>query len=254
MELMHRFGSKLTENYVDTYIELISANPDACDNVWLASKYGFPKFEVHREYADKLKTIADRLRKNGVSVSLQLSNSLGHGAYMASHDCSGLVYEGSPVTKMVGHDGTVADYCFCWRDPYLKEYLIEQMKCYSEIEPDCIWIDDDYRAAGHAPVEYGCFCDNCMREFNELHGSSFSREELVEEVLYGNVEWRRKYVAFLRQGLYDLMHSMCKAVHEVSDKIAMGLQHGFNGAYVGNGFYGRVQERGNRSTEKHMSA
>lgn len=236
MELMHRFGSNLTEEYVDTYLDLISANPNACDNVWLATMYGFPKLETHRQYADKLKIIAQRLRDCGTGVSLQLSNSLGHGAYMSSRDCSGLVYEGSPVTKMVGHDGSVADYCFCWRDPYLREYLIKQLKYYSEILPECVWIDDDYRAMGHAPVEYGCFCENCMREFNSLHGSSFSREGLVHEILHGNVIWRRRYVAFLRQGLYDLLYDMCKAVHQVSDKSAMGLQHGFNGAYMGNGF------------------
>ena len=55
MELMHRFGSNLTEEYVDTYLDLISANPNACDNVWLATMYGFPKLETHRQYADKLK-------------------------------------------------------------------------------------------------------------------------------------------------------------------------------------------------------
>ena len=38
-------------------------------------------------------------------VSMQVANTLGHGEYSSSRDCSGLHYEGSPVGKMVDING-----------------------------------------------------------------------------------------------------------------------------------------------------
>ena len=184
MQLMQRIGAMLDGEYVDKYIEQIIKHPGSCDNVWLPTLYGFPKLETHREFADFLKQMAEKFRKNNISVSLQLSNSIGHGKYMSSRDCSGLVYEGSPVEKLVGHDGTVAEYCFCWRGEELKKYLLEEISYYAEIKPECIWIDDDFRPGHHNPVDFGCFCDNCIADFNKKFDASFTRETLLEEILH----------------------------------------------------------------------
>ncbi len=76
---------------------------------------------------------------------------------------TGLVYENSPVEKMVGHNGTVADYCFCWNGKHFREYTYSYIKEYvKRIKLYCVWVDDDLRASNHNPVEYGCFCDECI--------------------------------------------------------------------------------------------
>lgn len=236
MELMHRFGSNISDEYLDKYINAIKKYPDSCDNVWFATHYGYPKIDSHRSLAEFLVPYAEKLRQMGISVSLQLSNTIGHGEYMASKDCSGLVFDGSPAKKLVGHDGAVADYCFCWRGNYFRKYLIEEVECYASlIKPDCIWVDDDFRAVNHSPVSFGCFCDDCISEFNRRYDCRFTRKALVNEILYGKTEWRERYVGFVREGLHDLMLDISTAVHNSSPDTAMCLQNGPNGSYTGFG-------------------
>ena len=49
---------------------------------------------------------------------------------MKAQDCTGLVYEGSNVEKMVDANGTVADYAFCWRGKNFRDYTIKEMEYY----------------------------------------------------------------------------------------------------------------------------
>ena len=236
MELIQRFGSNIDDKYVDEYINAILKHKKSCDTVWLATKYGFPKLETHKKYAQYLKTVSDKLRANGIKVSLQLSNSIGHGIYMSSADCTGLVYDNSPVRQMVGPDGVLSPYCFCWRGDELKEYLVKELTYYVQaVKPDVVWVDDDFRAQHHSPIDFGCFCDDCIKTFNEKHSASFTREELVEEFLHGDLKWRERYIQFIREGMYELMCVMTKAIVDASPNTEMGLQHGPFGAYTGFG-------------------
>lgn len=236
MKLMQRFGSNLNKEYINGYINEIISHPGSCDNVWLAIPYGYPPIKYHEEYFKLIKDAAEKLRKNNISVSLQLSNSIGHGQYSSSRDFSGLLFEGSPIKNLVGHDGTIADYCFCWRGEFLKDYLIEVLSIYSEIQPECIWIDDDFRPNNHAPVDFGCFCDDCISEFNKRYNTTFNRDELVYAILHGDIKHREKYIEFVREGLSSLINEMGKAVHKISPKTSFGYQHCANGSYTGYGY------------------
>ena len=220
--------------YLDSFIAAVLANPGSCDEVWLATDYGFPSQDIHAQSARMLRLSAEKLRQAGLKVSLQISNTVGHGQYMSSRDCSGLVYPGSPVEKMVGHDGTVSDYCFCWRGKNFLEYTLEYIGAYvREIQPDTVWIDDDLRADNHFPVNYGCFCDDCISLFNRQYGCDFSREKLVEQISFGNIVWREKYMEFTKQGLSLFTERICKVVHENSPNTRMGYQFAPYNLYTG---------------------
>lgn len=237
--LTQRLGNSLQKQteYVDALIGKIKAHPGSCNEVWLSTDYGYPSIEEHKASAEVLESIAQKFRKQGIRVSLQLSNSIGHGSYMASRDCSGLVYEGSPVEKMVGHDGKTADYCFCWNGAYFRKYIIEQVKLYlGKIKPYTLWIDDDLRASNHDPVSFGCFCDDCMRRFNERYGCNFTREELVEEINFGDLSWRKKHIEFIRDSLAEFTYEISKAANDVSPKTRIGLQGCPHGGYSGFGY------------------
>ena len=234
MQLMQRLGNDASDAYIDALIEAIQKYPHACDNVWLPTLYGFPPLEKHREMADAWQTVAKKFRDNQISVSIQLSNSIGHGQYIANRDCSGLVYEGSPATRLVGHDGTVSEYCFCWRGTAFRRYLLDTLALYAKIQPDHIWIDDDFRPTNHAPVSFGCFCEHCVAAFNERYGTSFTREELVHEILYGDISVRERHIAFLREGLSSLMREIGKTVHAISPDTTLSYQHAAYGVYSGH--------------------
>ena len=236
--LTQRLGSSTQKNtaFIDSLIKEIKAHPGCCDEVWFATDYGFPPLEAHKKSADALRESAEKFRKAGVRVSLQLSNSIGHGQYMRSRDCSGLVSENSGVGHMVDADGTVAGYCFCWNDKIFREYTFTALKYYLEaVKPYRLWVDDDLRATNHAPVSHGCFCDHCISLFNSRYGTDFDREGLVEAI-NNDIETRKKHIEFLRDTLYDFTYELGTAVHETLPDCRMGWQGCANGGYTGFGY------------------
>lgn len=236
--LIQRLGSKtqVKEEFIDELIEKIKENPGSCTDVWLASEYGFPSIDDHKKTAEKLAVIAEKFRKTGVGVSLQISNTIGHGEYIRSYDCSGLVFENSPVARFTGPDGTRANYCFCPNDEFFRKYTTEEIKIYvSAIKPDCVWFDDDMRWTNHAPVKLGCFCDDCIRRFNAENNFNFTREELYRAI-NDNLDVRVKYIEFLRTSQKELSFLLSKAVNSACEDSAVGLQYCANGGLTGYGY------------------
>ncbi|MCR4906078.1 MAG: DUF1929 domain-containing protein [Clostridiales bacterium] len=235
--LTQRLGSNTQKDpaFLDSFIRAVLAHPGCCDEVWLATDYGFPKPETHRRAAEILARQAEKLRAAGLRVSLQLSNSIGHGQYMASEDCSGLVYDGSPVGHMVGHDGTEAGYCFCWNDRYFRDYTVNSLREYvRRIRPYAVWADDDLRPTNHAPVSFGCFCPACIARFNARHGASFTREALIREFEHGDPVWKVRYTAFVRDGIADFTRELGRMIHEEAPECILSFQHGGQGGYGGH--------------------
>ena len=233
--LTQRLGSATQKNpeFIDSLINEIKAHPGCCDEVWFATDYGFPPLEKHKKSAEALIESAEKFRAAGVRVSLQLSNSIGHGQYMRSQDCTGLVSEKSEVRHMVDADGTVAGYCFCWNDEYFRNYTFSALRYYLRaVKPHTLWVDDDLRATNHNPVSHGCFCDSCIAEFNSRYGTDFDREGLVEAI-HTDIETRKKHVEFLRSTLYDFTYEMSRVVHEELPECRMALQNCANGGYTG---------------------
>ncbi|MCL1794456.1 MAG: hypothetical protein FWG34_11375 [Oscillospiraceae bacterium] len=236
--LTQRLGLKTQkdERFIDDLLDAALRHPGCLDEVWLATEYGFPPISVHEKTALSLAKTAKRFREAGIRVSLQVSNTIGHGEYMKFMDCTGLVHEGSPAEKMVGPDGTEAGYCFCWNGGHFREYTEETAALYAKLlQPHAIWFDDDLRAGNHNPVNYGCFCDCCIKKFNALHDSKFMREELVHEINFGEPVWRRRFVAFIRDGLREFAKSTAKAAIKQSPESRLGYQHGSPGGYAGYG-------------------
>lgn len=237
MELMQRLYDVYTKDFTDDVLQVVTKYKDSCDNVWLCTPFGYPSKETHKANAIKAGVMAQKFRDNEISVSLQIANTIGHGEHVMASDCSGLVYEGSPVKNMVGHDGITTKYVFCWRDKFFRDYVNETLSYYVEsIKPNVVWVDDDMRVNGHYPIKFGCFCHDCIRAFNTMYNANFTRESLVEEILHGSLDWRKKYIEFLKSSVYDFVYQLSSNVHKISPTTKMGYQYYCNGAYSGNGF------------------
>lgn len=229
-------GSQKNPEFIDSLIKEIKAHPGSCDEVWFATDYGFPPLETHAESAAALKESAQKFRDAGVRVSLQLSNSIGHGQYMCCRDCTGLVSPESKVRKMVDADGTEAGYCFCWNDSVFRDYTFSALRYYLRaVQPYCLWVDDDLRATNHDPVSHGCFCDGCIALFNSRYGTDFDREGLVSAI-HSDIKIRKKHIEFLRDTLGDFTYNLGLIVHEEVPGCRMGLQGCANGGYTGFGY------------------
>jgi len=247
MKLIQRFGSgsQYQQNYIDHFISFHKQYPRSFDEVWLATDYGYPPISVHKEHARLLGEAAERLRREGIGVSLQLSNSIGHGQYSCKNDCTGLCAPEVNARRLVGHDGVTADYCFCWNGEVFRRYIVDEVTAYvSAIHPNDLFIDDDFRPTNHAPVNFGCFCDSCIADFNAKHGLSLGREELVSRC-YRDPDFRMLWIGFVRDGLSGLMGEICEAVRKASPETRVGLQGGAHGAYrgYGNGYLFDVMHR-----------
>ena len=212
-------------------IQCIQKYPGSCDVVWFATEYGYPDLAVHAKSAQKMRKIAKLYRDAGVRVSLQISNTIGHGEYMKSRDNSAVDAYG--FEKIQGPDGIVSDYSFCWRGKHFTDYCIKSIEVYMPLRPDTVWIDDDLRVLNHAPVQHGCFCEECLKEFNRQYGFDYTREELVWEINYGDVSVRKKYVDFTRQGMYDFTYRLAKAIQKASPHTQLALQYAREGLYTG---------------------
>ncbi len=221
--------------FVETFIQKMKDNAGSCDEVWLSSEYGYPPMEVHQKTVDFLMPVKAKFEDAGIKVSMQIANTIGHGEYISSKDNSGLVYEGSSAEHLVGHDGTVANYCFCWNGKVFREYMLEVMRIYAALKPRVLWFDDDLRTENHNPVLFGCFCDNCIDSFNKLNGTNYNRESLVEEINYGNVEVRGKWIEFQRNGISEFTYLIANEFVTHSPDTLMALQYGNYGSYCGQG-------------------
>ena len=73
-----------------------------------------------------------------------------------------------------------------------------------------------------------------MRLFNEKYNSNLSREKLVSEILHGDIVWRRRWISFVREGLYDFTYMIGKTVKQFSPDTTVGLQITVCGAYIGS--------------------
>ena len=81
-------------------------------NTFTGVEYGFPLLHMRREKAQAVAGAAAVFRERSITVSLQIANTVGHGEYMKSEDNAAV--QALSLEKLVGHDGTTADYAFCW--------------------------------------------------------------------------------------------------------------------------------------------
>ena len=229
----HRLGTFFNDfNISLRFAEAIFAHPGSCDAVWIPTEYGSPLLQTHREKAQAAASAAAVFRARGITVSLQIANTVGHGEYMKSEDNAAI--QAMSLEKLVGHDGTTADYAFCWNGENLRRYTAETVKIYAAaLQPDTVWIDDDLRPTNHFPVAVGCFCPSCMRSFNETYGTSFTREGLVRAVNCGAPEWRERWINFTRGKLAEFAALITDSVREAAPGARMALQYGLADGIVG---------------------
>lgn len=211
----------MKQDVLEELLALLKHNRPACDEVWLTTAMGFPPRRVHADNAAKMTAAADKFRELGIIASLQISNTIGHGDYLRHLDFSGLKWR-----RMVGPDGTVAEYSSCPRDPEFLRYIYDTTKEYGRWKPDTVWVDDDLRMANHKPVDNGCFCDSCLEEFSRLTGRKWTRTELAGKINDpGDWTWRKRWAEFGSGSLDLVMEAIVKATLSVSPDSRFGLQH-----------------------------
>lgn len=204
----------LDDKLMDRLIGAMNRHKGCADDVWLTTPFSFPSMESHRKNVKQMKRAADKLRENGYKVTLQLACTIGHGWLGKLGDTS------SFQSVMKCYDGTDETLRSCPGDKKFLEYIYNMVSEYMVIAPEIIFIDDDLRLNIHA---YGCFCDRCVGEFNQLNNASFTPKTLYKEIR-SNQNWKELWVDFGDRRLSEVAGKVIDAGQAHKKDIQIGLQ------------------------------
>lgn len=220
--IKQRISFEYSEEFINEYSKLIAKYDGACDEVWLDWLRYRADRQTMQKYMHYYKAFAEKLREKNIKVSVEIS-SLGHhirNDSNISYLCTDFAVDGF---------GTQLKGLFCFRSKEYRKILSEEIAyvC-SELKPYAFYFDDDLRFANvNGPMR--CFCDNCVKEFNEQNGTAYTREEL-SNLVNTNLTVREKFLEFTYQGLADFSYEMGKAIVKGSPETFAGVEHGgYNG-------------------------
>ena len=166
---------------------------------------GNPVVDKVGVFCEKYKLFKDKLDEMGVPNGVLIQASMGHSRKLAFP---------SPFVKFVGfHDGIERDTC-CPYDEGFLEYMENVAAHIASLNPDSIMVDDDTRLLARSGR--GCGCAKHMARFNELAGTDFTREELLEKITSGKEE---RYSEIFFETQREAMILLAKAVRKGVDRV-----------------------------------
>lgn len=216
---IQRVGASKQTTMADI-LDSASRYPGAWDSIMLFTPADFndspeeseAKFQ---EFAEQVNAVKDA----GLSVQFNIGYVLGHGDFQSNIP--------AVPRHMVGPEGETCVVSVCPRSDELKQRVADVFARFARFDPECMWIDDDFRVFDHSPVQCACFCDECIAKFNQKYGHSFTREQLNAEILTDHFPQdnpiRREWLYFTHESMTELLRCIADAVHAVNPKIILGL-------------------------------
>ena len=175
--------------------------------------------EELKPWIEVIKEAKEEFAKVGISTSINPWFEFGH------LDRGRTLKEGQNFGNMMDFEGNSTKMVACPLDPNWRKYYIDQMSYYvSEIKPDTLWIEDDFRLHNHDPLKFGgCFCEHHMKKFSEKLGYNVSRDEFVKKILEGPCKEREVYLEVNWETLDGLAKEISEAVKKVSNETSVAL-------------------------------
>lgn len=167
----------------------------------------------------------------GLTVSLNPWIELGH------LDRGRTLKEGQNFVTQVDYHGTACDMVACPMDENWRAYFLDFYEhIIRQIEPEVIWIEDDFRLHNHDPLEYGgCFCAHHMAAFNRELGTDYSRDEFVDRLFRKHPEEavKKAFLNVNRRCMVDLAEQIGRKISQIGlgTKVAlMSSMHQYHSA------------------------
>ncbi len=180
--------------------------------------HGYHPLDKFQNVCDILKTrISDLKSKGFKNVGVNMLDTIGH------IDEGYTIFDKSPFQHITDPYGNVSESCICPNAPGFKEYITKKYIMLAKADPDFIWVDDDIKIFYNG-VKFGCFCDNCLAEFNRLNGYDFTREQLAKALCDpSQAQLRSKWVIWISELIGNLLGVIKDAVYSVNPDIKMGF-------------------------------
>lgn len=205
--------------------DLFDRHPGITDEITFFTSTTHPPIplDLFRERSAILRERMAEARKRGYRSGINILSTLGHHNENLDNSLKG------DYTFMTDIDGSVCNGSFCPNNEKMREYVRAIYELAAKAEPDYIWIDDDVRF-GHMPIGLSCFCDNCIRIFNDEYGVSYSRESLKHAFNTGTSEEklriRRQWLQHNRNTISRLFTLIERTVHGTKPGIPIGFMTG----------------------------
>ncbi len=182
--------------------------------------HALPELSRIEGYIPWLKEAKDRLARIGVLTSINPWVTLHHED--RGLDLSGVFPD---MEWMVDYTGVSAQSCACPLSPGWQEWLVKAYQRYASVEPNILWVEDDFRNFNHLPVRYGCFCPRHLKAFSERIGAPMDRESLVQRILKPGPPdpIRARWFDLLGDVMVEVAAKLEQAVHAVSPETRLGL-------------------------------
>ncbi len=203
-------------------LEALLKMPGACDEIWLSVNFQWSTSEIG-QYAIKLSPYIKKIKAAGIRVVLETA-TLGHAA-----DGQG----NYPYEKLVGSDGYQATSAYCPGGENFRKHMVEAITMFAALKPYAIYFDDDFRLDNRGPATFGCFCQNCVNEFNTKYGTSYT-SATVAKAIVTDLGVREKYIAMNKKHLADLAGAMAEAAVKAHKDIYIGLENCYHNNYLGD--------------------
>jgi len=148
---------------------------------------GNPPADKASILCNKYDLFRDKLSAMGIPNGVLVQASIGHGWVLG---------EMFPFQRYIGFGNGQAYNVVCPYDEGFRQYIYGVMQTIARHSPDHIMLDDDFRLMLRDGG--GCACPLHMKRFNELAGTSMTREELLEVTSSDTEESRRYAEIFIR--------------------------------------------------------
>ncbi len=208
---------------LERLVQAFQQYPGACDEVWFCTIGDPMDMERHYQSAKAMGEAARALKAIGVRPSIQ-TVLLGHNEPPENWNQPSAY----PWNAIVSVDGISGRTQSCPRQPEYLERISDIQAIYAkEVQPYSFFVDDDLRVTNHDPAMFICFCDTCLKLFNQENGFRYTRETLAKALKNndGAGDIRKRWIHFQQESLAGVARIVSKKVHEVSPHTQMGLQH-----------------------------
>ena len=180
--------------------------------------------EVMQNRARRLESVMVQARVRGYRAGINLLAVIGHH----EENLPGSLNE--PWQRLRDPQGRECRGCFCPEDPNFQGYVRSVFEALAHAAPDFIWVDDDVRLMGHAPILLSCFCERCLARFAEETGQAITREALADAVeeapTTARLALRRAWVEHNRGVINRLFALIEETVHAAQPGLELGFMTG----------------------------
>lgn len=174
-------------------------------------------------WLDAIKPVQEQLRSIGVGTSLNPWTTIMHS------DRGQKLNPALGFSTMVDINGRQAETMACPGDPGWRDYIAARYAQYAQLQPEELWLEDDFRHYNHTPLKLACFCPRHMALYSAALGRQVSRAEFVAELLAPGepTPARKAYLDVARAEMKTVAAQIERAVHAVSPHTRLALMTSF---------------------------